>query len=151
VIIPDVTNQTERVATAALTGLGLLVRPQDEYSDTVPVDLVIRTDPVANTEALLGDTVVIVVSLGPAPVEVPNLVGMNQVQATAALAERGLEIAVGTQPVADAAQDGLVIRQDPTAGEMLLPGTTVNVTIGEYTAPPTTTTTTTAPPPPTTP
>jgi serine/threonine-protein kinase len=112
---------------------------------------VIRTDPVANTEALLGDTVVIVVSLGPAPVEVPNLVGMNQVQATAALAERGLEIAVGTQPVADAAQDGLVIRQDPTAGEMLLPGTTVNVTIGEYTAPPTTTTTTTAPTPPTTP
>jgi serine/threonine-protein kinase len=143
VLIPDVTNQSERDATAALTGLGLLVRPQDEYSDTVPVDLVIRTDPVADTEALLGDTVVIVVSLGPAPVEVPNLIGMNQNQATAALAERGLEIAVGSQPVADASQNGLVIAQNPTAGEMLLPGTTVNVTFGDYTPP---TTTTTAPP-----
>jgi serine/threonine-protein kinase len=109
----------------------------------VPVDLVIRTDPVADTEALLGDTVVIVVSLGPAPVEVPNLIGMNQNQATAALAERGLEIAVGSQPVADASQNGLVIAQNPTAGEMLLPGTTVNVTFGDYTPP---TTTTTAPP-----
>jgi serine/threonine-protein kinase len=149
VIIPDVVNQTERDATAAITGLGLLVRVQDEYSDTVPADQVIRTDPVAGTEALLGDTVLIVVSLGQAPVEVPDLIGLNQDQATDALSERGLEISATTQPVADAEQNGIVISQDPTAGEVLLPGTTVNVVIGEYTAPTTTTTTvppTTAPP-----
>ncbi len=149
VLVPNVTGLSERDATAELTGLGLLVRPQDEYSDTVPVDQVIRTDPVANTEKLLGDTVVIVVSLGPAPVEVPNLIGMNQDQATAALSERRLEIRATTQPVADADQNGLVIGQDPAAGETLLPGNTVNVTIGEYIAPTTTTTTvppTTAPP-----
>jgi serine/threonine-protein kinase len=149
VIIPDVVNQTERDATAAITGLGLLVRVQDEYSDTVPADQVIRTDPVAGTEALLGDTVLIVVSLGQAPVEVPDLIGLNQDQATDALSELGLEISATTQPVADAEQNGIVISQDPTAGEVLLPGTTVNVVIGEYTAPTTTTTTvppTTAPP-----
>jgi serine/threonine-protein kinase len=149
VIIPDVVNQTERDATAAITGLGLLVRVQDEYSDTVPADQVIRTDPVAGTEALLGDTVLIVVSLGQAPVEVPDLIGLNQDQATDALSQRGLEISATTQPVADAEQNGIVISQDPTAGEVLLPGTTVNVVIGEYTAPTTTTTTvppTTAPP-----
>jgi serine/threonine-protein kinase len=144
VIVPDVVNQSERDATAAITGLGLLVRVQDEYSDTVPADQVIRTDPVAGTEALLGDTVLIVVSLGQEPVEVPDLVGLNEDQATDALSERGLEISATTQPVADAEQNGLVISQDPTAGEMLLPGTTVNVVIGEYTAP--TTTTTTVPP-----
>jgi serine/threonine-protein kinase len=148
VVIPNVLNQSERDATAALTGLGLLVNVQDEYSDTVPADQVIRTDPAANTEALLGDTVLIVVSLGPAPVEVPNLIGMNQDQATAALNERRLEISVTTQPVADAAQNGLVIAQDPEAGEALLPGTTVNVVFGEYIAP---TTTTTSPPPTTAP
>jgi serine/threonine-protein kinase len=149
VIIPDVVNQTERDATAAITGLGLLVRVQDEYSDTVPADQVIRTDPVAGTEALLGDTVLIVVSLGQAPVEVPDLIGLNQDQAMDALSELGLEISATTQPVADAEQNGIVISQDPTAGEVLLPGTTVNVIIGEYTAPTTTTTTvppTTAPP-----
>jgi serine/threonine-protein kinase len=149
VIIPDVVNQTERDATAAITGLGLLVRVQDEYSDTVEADQVIRTDPVAGTEALLGDTVLIVVSLGQEPVEVPDLIGLNQDQATDALSERGLEMSATTQPVADADQNGIVISQDPTAGERLLPGTTVNVVIGEYTAPTTTTTTvppTTAPP-----
>ena len=149
VVIPDVTDQTERDATATLTGLGLLVRVQDEYSDTVPADRVIRTDPVANSEALLGDTVLIVVSMGPAPVEVPELIGMTADQAEAELSERGLEISTTTQAVADASQNGIVIDQDPRAGEMLLPGTTVSVTIGEYTAPTTTTTTppsTTSPP-----
>jgi serine/threonine-protein kinase len=146
VIVPDVVTQSERDATAAITGLGLLVRVQDEYSDTVPAEQVIRTDPVAGSEALLGDTVLIVVSLGPAPVEVPDLIGMDEDDATAALSERGLEISVTSQPVADAAQNGLVIDQDPTAGESLLPGTTVSVVIGEYTPPTTEAPPTTAPP-----
>jgi beta-lactam-binding protein with PASTA domain len=51
VIIPNVVDQSERDATATLTGLGLLVRVQDEYSDTVAADRVIRTDPPADTEA----------------------------------------------------------------------------------------------------
>jgi serine/threonine-protein kinase len=146
VIVPDVVTQSERDATAAITGLGLLVRVQDEYSDTVPAEQVIRTDPVAGSEALLGDTVLIVVSLGPAPVEVPDLIGMDEDDAAAALSERGLEISVTSQPVADAAQNGLVIDQDPTAGESLLPGTTVSVVIGEYTPPTTEAPPTTAPP-----
>jgi beta-lactam-binding protein with PASTA domain len=71
---------------------------------------------------------------------------MDEDDATAALSERGLEISVTSQPVADAAQNGLVIDQDPTAGESLLPGTTVSVVIGEYTPPTTEAPPTTAPP-----
>jgi len=98
---------------------------------------------VIDAEAQLGDTVLIVVSLGPTPVEVPNLIGMNQAQAEAALAERGLTIVVETQPVADSSQNGLVIAQSPNPGEMLLPGDPVNSTFGQFTPPSTTTTTTT--------
>ncbi len=145
VIVPNLVDLSEREATAQLQALGLLVRVQDEYSDTVAPDLVIRTDPVADAEVRLGDTVLIVVSLGPAPVEVPELLGMTQAQAETALAERGLQIIVATQPVADQSQNGLVIAQDPTAGESLLPGDSVNVTFGQFTPPPTTTTTTTPP------
>lgn len=142
-IVPNLVNLSEREAIAQLQERGLLSRVTDEYSDAVPADMVIRTDPVADAEVQLGDTVLIVVSLGPAPVEVPNLIGMNQTEAEAALAERGLEIIVGSQPVADESQNGLVIAQDPTAGEMLLPGDPVNVTFGQFTPPSTTTTTTT--------
>ncbi len=143
VVVPNVVNLSEREATAQLQALGLLVRVQDEYSDTVAQDLVIRSDPVAVAEAQLGDTVLIVVSLGPTPVEVPNLIGMNQAQAEAAVAERGLTIVVETQPVADSSQNGLVIAQSPNPGEMLLPGDPVNATFGQFTPPSTTTTTTT--------
>jgi len=152
VIVPDLANLTEREATAELQELGLLVRPQDEYSDSVAADLVIRTDPPAQAEVQSGETVVIFISLGPAPVEVPDLAGMNEAQAEAALAERGLRMVADTQPVADSSQHGLVIDQDPGPGEMLLPGDSVDVTFGEFVPPTTTTTvppttTTTAPPP----
>jgi eukaryotic-like serine/threonine-protein kinase len=143
VIVPELTDLSEREATAQLQTLGLLVRVQDEYSDTVAQDLVIRTDPVADSEVQLGDTVLIVVSLGPAPVEVPDLIGMTQAEAEAALAERGLDIIVGSQPVADASQNGIAVDQSPDPGEMLLPGDPVEVTFGQFTAPTTTTTTTT--------
>ena len=89
VIVPGLVNLSERDATAQLQALGLLVRVQDEYSDTVGQDLVIRSDPVADTEVQLGDTVLIVVSLGPAPVEVPDLVGMEQDEAEDTLAGSG--------------------------------------------------------------
>ena len=61
---------------------------------------------------------------------------------------------VEIQPVADAAQDGIVIDQNPNAGEMLLPGDQVNVMVGQFTPPPTTVPPTTVPPttvPPTAP
>jgi len=145
VIVPVLVNLSEREATAQLQGLGLLVRVQDEYSETVAQDLVIRSDPVVDAEVQLGDTVLIVVSLGPAPVEVPDLIGMNQDQAEAALAERGLTIVVETQPVADSTQHGIVIDQSPNPGETLLPGDPVNATFGQFTPPSTTTTTTTVP------
>jgi len=151
VIVPGLVNLSERDATAQLQALGLLVRVQDEYSDTVAQELVIRSDPVADTEVQLGDTVLIVVSLGPAPVEVPDLVGMDQNEAEDTLAELGLGMVVEIQPVADAAQDGIVLDQNPNAGEILLPGDRVNVMVGQFTPPPTTTTTpTTTTPVPTT-
>ncbi len=150
VVVPNLVNLSERDATAQLQALGLLVRVQDEYSDTVARDLVVRSDPVADSEVQLGDTVLIVVSQGPAPVEVPDLIGLSQAEAEAALAELGLTMVADTQGVADSEQDGLVIDQNPNAGEVLLPGDTVNVAVGEFTPPPTTaapttTTTTTVP------
>ena len=144
VIVPGLVNLSERDATARLQALGLLVRVQDEYSDSVAPDLVIRSDPVADTEVQLGDTVLIVVSLGPAPVEVPDLLGMGEDEAEDTLADLGLGMVVEIQPVADSAQDGIVIDKNPNAGEMLLPGDQVNVMVGQFTPPPTTTTTTTS-------
>jgi beta-lactam-binding protein with PASTA domain/tRNA A-37 threonylcarbamoyl transferase component Bud32 len=146
VIVPDLTNQSQFDAIAQLQALGLLFTVNEEYSNTVEEDLVIRTDPVADTEVQLGDTVLLVISLGPAPVEVPNLLGMTPEQAEAVLSDIGLvlDVSDSTQPVADPAQDGLVVSQVPNVGDTAYPGDIVTVTLGEFEPPPTTTSTTTS-------
>jgi serine/threonine-protein kinase len=148
VVLPELADFTERDAVAELNELGLLFTIDEEYSDSVEDGLVIRTDPEANTELQSGDTVLLVISLGPAPVEVPNLLGLTPGQAEDILADLGLELSVAssTQPVADPGQNGLVVSQVPSVGATVFPGDIVTVTLGEFEPPPTTTTTT----PPTT-
>ncbi|HXV71267.1 MAG TPA: Stk1 family PASTA domain-containing Ser/Thr kinase [Acidimicrobiia bacterium] len=142
IVLPEVTGMSERDATAELNDLGLRVSVNEEFSDDVAEDDVIRTDPVSGTEVLSGDTILLVVSLGPEPVTVPNVGGMTEQQATNALNDVGLIIRVANtrQPVADPNQDGLVVDQVPAAGATATRGDTVTVTLGEYTPPPTTTT-----------
>jgi len=145
--LPDVTELSEREATAQLTDLGLRVTVNEEFDDDVPEGDVIRTEPAPGEEVQSGDTVLLIVSLGPPPVTVPDLTNMTEQQATATLNNLNLLIRVanGRQPVADPAQDGLVVDQIPAPGSTADQGDTVTVTLGEYTPPPTTTTTTLPP------
>ncbi len=151
-VVPDVVDATERDATAELTDLGLRVTVNEEFDDDVIEGNVIRTEPAAGEEVQSGDTILLIVSLGPRPVTVPDLTNMTEGEATQALNDIGLVIRVSnsTQPVADQGQDGLVVDQIPGPGTTADRGDTVTVTLGEYTPPPTTTTvpptTTTVPP-----
>ena len=142
VIVPDVVDETEREATGILNDVGLRVRVNEENSETVAAGLVIRTEPTAGEEALVGDTVLLVISDGPAPVQVPTLTGLSENQARNALTNLGLvpNVSASKQPVADPGQDGLVVSQVPAAGNTVPKGTTVTITLGEYQPPPTTTT-----------
>jgi serine/threonine-protein kinase len=142
VVLPDLTNVTERQAIATLTDLGLKWRVNDQFDDTVPEDVVIRTDPAAGAEIFAGETVLLVVSLGPAPVDVPNLIGQTEGDARTITENAGLVFRVANtrQPVADPSQDGLVVDQVPTPGTTVERGDTVTVTLGQFTPPPTTTT-----------
>ena len=151
--VPNVVEMTERDALLTLTALDLVPDVDEEFHDDVPEGIVIRQDPVAGATAIIGDRVLIVVSLGPEPVQVPNLRDMTEQQARNALAERNLVLNVSnsTQPVADQSQNGLVMSQVPDPGTTVDQGSTVTVTLGEYTPPPTTTTTTAPPSTTTTP
>ena len=142
VVLPDLTNMSERQAIATLTDLGLEWQVNDQFDDTVPEDIVIRTDPVAGEEIFAGERVLLIVSLGPAPVDVPNLIGQTEEDARNITEDAGLVFRVSNarQPVADPAQHGLVVDQVPDPGTTVDRGDTVTVTLGEYTPPPTTTT-----------
>ncbi len=61
-----------------------------QYSDTVPEGAVLSVSPKAGTELKRGDTVTVVVSLGRAPIRMPDLNGKNINDARAELAQLGL-------------------------------------------------------------
>ena len=143
VTIPELEGLPQLEAISQLQELGLLFSVNEEHSNSVDAGDVIRTDPEAGAQAQSGDTVLLVVSIGPAPVDVPNLIGLTPGQASAILEDLGLvmDIAAASEPVVDPGQDGLIVNQVPGAGATVFPGDIVRVTLGEYTPPPTTTTT----------
>ncbi len=151
-LVPELVGLTERDAVSELQALDLLSTINDEFSNTVPEGIVIRTDPEQGAEVRSGDTILLVVSQGPEPVEVPDLIGLSPGQAENALADLGLEINVSNtlQPVVDPSQDGVVVDQFPEEGITVFPGDVVSVTLGDYQPPATTTSTTTTTTPPAT-
>ncbi len=106
---------------------------------TIPDGEVIRTEPPALSVITKNDTVTLVVSTGPEPVAVPDLIGRTQAEAEGILADLQLTIVVGAPiTVEDAAQAGRVVEQTPQPVEGLLvePGTPIRVRIGELAPPP---------------
>lgn len=103
----------------------------EEYSDTVAAGVIIRQDPVKNTE-IREETdrmVTLVVSKGPEHVTLPNVIGFTQDSAVAELSARGLYASCVMQANDGSYVPGCVIKTSPSAGEEVLPGSTVHVYI----------------------
>ena len=130
VTAPPVTGLTQAEAEAAIADAGLSVGTvTTEYSDTVPAGRVIRQDPQAGSDLEAGTPVDLVVSLGPAWVTVPNVVGRTQTEAQATITSVGLAVGAITQEHSPSIPVGSVIRQDPAAGTEVASGTAVDLVI----------------------
>ena len=79
-------------AAQALSAKGFAVTRSDDFSDTVPVDKVIGTNPAAGTSQARGSSVQISVSKGPELVTVPDLKGKTLEAAQAQLVALGLDV-----------------------------------------------------------
>jgi serine/threonine-protein kinase len=153
VSVPDLTGQTGAAAKALLEAepYTFVVTQTSEPSATVPVDVVVRTDPVANTPLAKGSKITLVVSAGPAKVKVPPVEGLTEAAARNQLTVVGLVADVQFVTVATgSADDGHVISQSIPSGESVAPGTTVRLKVGKAAPAPTTTLPPTTLPPTTT-
>ncbi|MCC3762148.1 PASTA domain-containing protein [Glycomyces sp. TRM65418] len=91
--VPDVVGMAEDDAVDAVEAEGLAVgEVTPRYSDTIAEGSVIEQTPAADAPAGEGDTVDLVVSRGPEPVEVPDVVGMDIDDATEQLEDLGFEV-----------------------------------------------------------
>jgi beta-lactam-binding protein with PASTA domain/tRNA A-37 threonylcarbamoyl transferase component Bud32 len=136
--MPDVVTMTEAEATSELTKLELTPDVTYEANQDVEEGIVIRTEPVADTEVEAGSTVGLIVSSGPGDATVPSVRGLTEADAKAQIEGAGL--VVGDVQVKDDDPDideGRVIETDPKEGTELRAGdsVTIYVSSGKVTLP----------------
>jgi len=127
--IPGVAGMTEEDAVNALAAVELNVGERvEEYSDDVRRGEVIGLH-LPDGHLTAGDSVTLVVSKGPKPVPVPDVVGMTRDEAKRTLANAGFRVVYNTlwDVVLDAATE--VEAQDPVAGREAVPGSEVSLRI----------------------
>jgi len=91
--VPDVAGKTVADATAALKDVKLTATPgRQDYSDTVPKGSVIALDVPPDTVLTPGDSVSLIVSNGPEPVAVPDVIGKTWAVAQKTLKDAGFTI-----------------------------------------------------------
>jgi len=120
VTVPTLTGSTCAGATTTLAALGLKVTCTNAYSTTVPNGEVVSWSPTGTTPE--GTTIAVVVSQGPAPVSVPNVIGMTVSDAITALEAVGLVPGTDQGPLT-----GTVFQTDPAQGTSVLKGSSVQL------------------------
>jgi beta-lactam-binding protein with PASTA domain/predicted Ser/Thr protein kinase len=125
VAVPDVAGLSRRDATTRLEKAGFKVTTRDEFSNTVPKGRAIGTEPAAGTQLSTGQVITLRVSRGTNQVEVPNVVGLDDQAALAALQSAGLS---GVLVQRDSTEpEGKVISQSPGAGKLVARGSQVTI------------------------
>ena len=128
--VADVTNKTYDEGYNALTAQKLLVVKVYEANDTIPLDTIIRTDPVAGTKVPDNTSITVYVSSGKNTIKVPStLIGLSESEATAALMAAKLTLGTITQANSATVPAGKVIETDPVANADVAEGSVVNLVI----------------------
>jgi serine/threonine protein kinase/beta-lactam-binding protein with PASTA domain len=124
--IPDYTGKPADPATKALEKLGFEVDATEVNSDTVDKGRIVSQDPDTGT-GQKGDAISLVVSKGPAMVEVPNVIGMGLEAATQRLEGAGFKVSVRHAALYVGVH--FVVTSDPSRGTKAAKGSTVVVSI----------------------
>jgi len=126
VTVPSVKGKPWPQAQQELSNAGF--KPEERF---VPggktKGIVAATAPAGGTAAAKGSTVRVNVYSGPAPANVPNVVGDSLPQATSALHSAGLNYNLNY--VDSTAPAGQITHQDPAPGSTVTKGTTVNIDV----------------------
>lgn len=132
--VPELVGVAEGEARNTVSPLGWNIIISAERSDEVALGGVIRTAPVAGTMLREGDDFILVISEGPTLAVVPDVTGLSQVDAVAALEAQGL-VVVETIRDDDSVPAGSVVSwivtEQPNllAGSEVLKGTQVALTV----------------------
>jgi eukaryotic-like serine/threonine-protein kinase len=132
--VPDLSGQAADFAQTELKK-HFVVQTVNGYSDNLPVNYVVGTDPPAGTQLKPNSTVKLIVAKGPYPVHVPSVVGLPLAEAESKLREAGFEVEVSRRDDESQPRDQ-VLEQDPAGGKGMESARGVKVKIVVANGPP---------------
>jgi serine/threonine-protein kinase len=127
IAVPKVDGRAAADAESAIKGAGFVFASSGAFSDTVREGVVIRTDPAGGSLAPKGSRITAIVSRGPKPFPMPNLVGMSLDEAKKKASSLGLVVR-NEYPVPGSGKPaGQVQGQNPPAGSTVRKGTAIDL------------------------
>ena len=129
---PDIVGQSTAAATEILSAAGLsLVVTEEQFSEELPADQVISSDPAPGVGVRERGAVGAVVSKGPERYVIPNVQGLTAAEATAALTGANLVIGSTTSVFDDRVPANAVSGTSPEIGTEVKPGTSVDIAVSK--------------------
>ena len=131
-LIPtDLAGRDPAEVTTALEDLTLSVAGTNEvFDELIPIGKVVSTEPTAGESVKRATPVTVLVSKGPAPVEVPPILGTLATDAAAVLANIGLTLEITLENFADSVA-GTILTSDPLPGNIVPKATVIKVTVSK--------------------
>jgi serine/threonine-protein kinase len=126
--VPEVVGIPIDGARIVLLERGFQIEERQEFNRLVPPGEVFRQDPEPGQRAPRGSVVTVFVSRGPEPVEIPDVAGQPIAEAAGVLGGVGFLVTALPEPNEEVPV-GMVIRTDPPAGQLLIPGETVTAVV----------------------
>ncbi|MFP7706859.1 PASTA domain-containing protein [Trueperella sp. LYQ141] len=130
VAIPNVANQNQQTALTSLQDAGLTAKVTQAYSDTVPQGNAISTDPVAGTDIHPRNPVTLIISAGIEHVTIPDVTGQDKAHAEKTMTDNRLTPQF-TEAYSETVAAGLVISQNPAAGQRVPHSSAVVMTLSK--------------------
>ncbi len=128
-VVPDVVNLHLDLARSVISEAGFRVGGIDSVASLAVPGTVLATRPGLGVVRRPGDSVTLVVSRGPADIQVPALKGLTRDQAAARLEAVGLRVGYVRYGDVAGARPGVVLEQRPAAGVRLPRRSRVDLTL----------------------
>lgn len=137
VTVPPLLQLPQAEAAARLQAAGLtMVVEREEYDEKAPAGTVMRMIPPAGTSVKEGRPIRVWISRGPAPVEVPDVTGMDLKRARNEIRAANLVVGRIADEFSETVPKGEVISQSPAGGELQPKKTKVSLIVSKGPEPP---------------
>jgi beta-lactam-binding protein with PASTA domain/predicted Ser/Thr protein kinase len=128
VTVPDVVGEREEDAVGRLEDAGFEVQVDQEFNEDVQRGRVIEQDPQPGDRVDRGSEVNLLVSKGPRPVAVPDVIGMTEDEARQAIEDAGFEVGPVTSRESQE-EEGTVVDQSPPGDTDARPGSSIDLVV----------------------